>query len=69
MCRELKHPPVGVVWKLGEEVSAQVPSSSLDHGSKLQASLNCVGLSKEELTSVPHLVIDFLTVNNLMELI
>ncbi|GFS68743.1 uncharacterized protein TNCV_1959461 [Trichonephila clavipes] len=31
--------------------------------------LKCVGLSEEDLTSVPHLVIDFLTVNNLMELI
>ncbi|GFW12680.1 RNase H domain-containing protein [Trichonephila clavipes] len=31
--------------------------------------LNCVGLSKEDLTYIPHLVIDFFTVNNLMELI
>ncbi|GFW50179.1 RNase H domain-containing protein [Trichonephila clavipes] len=31
--------------------------------------LKCVGFSKEDLTSVPHLVIDSLTVNNLMELI
>ncbi|GFU28666.1 uncharacterized protein TNCV_468601 [Trichonephila clavipes] len=31
--------------------------------------LNCVGLSKEDLTSASHLVIDFLTVKNLMELI
>ncbi|GFT06559.1 hypothetical protein TNCV_3356751 [Trichonephila clavipes] len=29
----LKHPPVGVVWKFGEGVPAQVSSSSLDHGS------------------------------------
>ncbi|GFW65787.1 hypothetical protein TNCV_586131 [Trichonephila clavipes] len=31
----LKHPAVGVVWKLGEEVPAQLSSSSLNHGSKL----------------------------------
>ncbi|GBM32202.1 hypothetical protein AVEN_131594-1 [Araneus ventricosus] len=30
-----KRPPVGVAWKFGEEVPAQVSSSSSDHGSKL----------------------------------
>ncbi|GFU20781.1 dimer_Tnp_hAT domain-containing protein [Trichonephila clavipes] len=30
----LKHPLVGVVWKLGKGAQAQVSSSSLDHGSK-----------------------------------
>ncbi|GFX08638.1 hypothetical protein TNCV_4171371 [Trichonephila clavipes] len=34
----LKHPPVGTMRKLGEVVPAQVPSSSLDHGSKLRDS-------------------------------
>ncbi|GFW44314.1 hypothetical protein TNCV_1747431 [Trichonephila clavipes] len=29
-----KHPPVGVVWKIREELPAQVSSSSRDHGSK-----------------------------------
>ncbi|GFW40837.1 hypothetical protein TNCV_4368851 [Trichonephila clavipes] len=33
---ELKRPPVGVVWKLGEAVPAQVSSTSIDHGSKLR---------------------------------
>ncbi|GFX41472.1 hypothetical protein TNCV_3490121 [Trichonephila clavipes] len=32
----LKHPPVGVVWKLGEEVPAQVSSLSLDHDPNLR---------------------------------
>ncbi|GFX87704.1 hypothetical protein TNCV_4304131 [Trichonephila clavipes] len=31
----IKCPPVGVVRKLGEEMSAQVSPSSLNHGSKL----------------------------------
>ncbi|GFV06499.1 hypothetical protein TNCV_2948221 [Trichonephila clavipes] len=31
---KLKRPPVGVVYKLGERMPAQVLSSSLDHGSK-----------------------------------
>ncbi|GBM47865.1 hypothetical protein AVEN_91848-1 [Araneus ventricosus] len=31
-----KRPPVGVAWKFGEGVPAQVSSSSSDHGSKLQ---------------------------------
>ncbi|GBN40174.1 hypothetical protein AVEN_159704-1 [Araneus ventricosus] len=31
-----KRPPVGVAWKLGEGVSAQVSSSSSDRGSKLR---------------------------------
>ncbi|GFV10753.1 hypothetical protein TNCV_1755911 [Trichonephila clavipes] len=36
--REIKHPPVGVVWMLEEgKVPAQVSSSSLDHGSELGA--------------------------------
>ncbi|GFX53036.1 hypothetical protein TNCV_1654951 [Trichonephila clavipes] len=30
----LKHPLVGVVWKLGKGAQAQVSSSSFDHGSK-----------------------------------
>ncbi|GFX03673.1 hypothetical protein TNCV_2112451 [Trichonephila clavipes] len=34
--RELKRPPVGVVWWLGEGVPDQESSSSLDHGSKLR---------------------------------
>ncbi|GFX93922.1 hypothetical protein TNCV_3412851 [Trichonephila clavipes] len=34
--QRLKHPPVGVVWKLGEGVPSQVSSSSLDYGSKLR---------------------------------
>ncbi|GFX43786.1 hypothetical protein TNCV_4110651 [Trichonephila clavipes] len=29
-----KHPPIGMLWKLGEEMPAQVASTSLDHGSK-----------------------------------
>ncbi|GFW34101.1 hypothetical protein TNCV_287841 [Trichonephila clavipes] len=32
----LKRSPVGVVWKLGEGVSAQASFSSRDHGSKLR---------------------------------
>ncbi|GFY27666.1 hypothetical protein TNCV_911171 [Trichonephila clavipes] len=32
----LKRPPIGVVWKLGEGVPAQVSSSSLLHGSKFR---------------------------------
>ncbi|GFS65511.1 hypothetical protein TNCV_2468991 [Trichonephila clavipes] len=32
----LSNPPAGVVWKLGERVPAQVPFSSLDHGSKFR---------------------------------
>ncbi|GFU25219.1 hypothetical protein TNCV_3452001 [Trichonephila clavipes] len=35
----LKVPPIGVVWKLGEEVPAQVSSSSLDHSSKRRGPL------------------------------
>ncbi|GFU55157.1 hypothetical protein TNCV_426611 [Trichonephila clavipes] len=35
-CRELKRPPIGVMWQLGEEVPAQVSFSSLDLGSKLR---------------------------------
>ncbi|GBN39996.1 hypothetical protein AVEN_140109-1 [Araneus ventricosus] len=31
-----KHPPVGVTWKFGEVVPAQVLSSSTDRGSKLR---------------------------------
>ncbi|GBM09798.1 hypothetical protein AVEN_234637-1 [Araneus ventricosus] len=31
-----KRPPVGVAWKFGEGVPAQVSSSSSDHGSKLR---------------------------------
>ncbi|GBN03506.1 hypothetical protein AVEN_116548-1 [Araneus ventricosus] len=31
-----KRPPVGVAWKFGEKVPAQVSSSSSDHGSKLR---------------------------------
>ncbi|GFW69336.1 uncharacterized protein TNCV_486851 [Trichonephila clavipes] len=33
----LKRPPIGVVWKLGDEMPAQVWSLSLDHGSKLRS--------------------------------
>ncbi|GFV86010.1 hypothetical protein TNCV_203901 [Trichonephila clavipes] len=37
ICRELKRPPNGVVWELGDGVPAQVSSStSLDHGSTLR---------------------------------
>ncbi|GFY34614.1 RNase H domain-containing protein [Trichonephila clavipes] len=32
----LKRLPVGMMWKLGEGVSSQVSSTSLDHGSKLR---------------------------------
>ncbi|GFV74918.1 uncharacterized protein TNCV_1041561 [Trichonephila clavipes] len=32
----LKPPAMGMMWKLGEGVPAQVPSSLLDHGSKLK---------------------------------
>ncbi|GFV94568.1 hypothetical protein TNCV_3826351 [Trichonephila clavipes] len=43
LCREdrcnltlsrLKSPPIGVMWKFGEGVSAQVSYSLLEHGSK-----------------------------------
>ncbi|GFT54304.1 hypothetical protein TNCV_2467951 [Trichonephila clavipes] len=36
ICRELKRPIVGVVWLIGEGVPAQVPSTSIYHGSKLR---------------------------------
>ncbi|GFX19613.1 hypothetical protein TNCV_2075211 [Trichonephila clavipes] len=34
ICRELKRPPVGVVWELGEGGASS--GTSLDHGSKLR---------------------------------
>ncbi|GFX33159.1 hypothetical protein TNCV_5043261 [Trichonephila clavipes] len=37
---KLKCPPVGVEWKLGEGVQAQMSFSSLDHGLKLRGPLH-----------------------------
>ncbi|GBM17220.1 hypothetical protein AVEN_223771-1 [Araneus ventricosus] len=34
--RRIKSPPTGVMWKFGEQVAAQVSSSSSDLGSKLR---------------------------------
>ncbi|GFU87722.1 hypothetical protein TNCV_1095021 [Trichonephila clavipes] len=34
---EVKSPHVGVMWKIGRELSAQVSSSSLNRGSKLRS--------------------------------
>ncbi|GFS98744.1 uncharacterized protein TNCV_2591891 [Trichonephila clavipes] len=36
LSRAETRPPVGVAWKLGEGVPAQVSPTSLDHGSKLR---------------------------------
>ncbi|GFW37723.1 hypothetical protein TNCV_4629281 [Trichonephila clavipes] len=40
ICRELKRPPVDVVWDSGKWEPTQVSSSSLDHGSKLRGPLS-----------------------------